>query len=163
MSATRRSSAEPEDLMRDFRGGGLMRFAILALVVHAIVIVATSIPWLRETFIGSATAAMTDEQKLEAAVREATSSLQAIAKEHGVSPQDLGSRFGGNSKASTAPSKQPAEKPPAPANASAPPAPAVTQPPAGQGQPADAPPSPAPSVPPGPSLPGVDDNVDLFK
>ena len=140
-----------------------MRFAIVALVVHAIVIVATSIPWLRETFLGSATAGMTDEQKLEAAVREATTSLQAIAKEHGVSPQDLGSRFGGNGKVSAASGKQPAEKPTAPAKASAPAAPVASQPPANEAPPQETPPAPAPSVPPGPSLPAVDDNVDLFK
>lgn len=166
MSATRRSSAEPEDLMRDFRGGGLMRFAILALVVHAIVILATSIPWLRETFIGSATAGMTEEEKLEAAVNEATAKISAIAKEHGVSPLELGARFGGNGKKSTAESKTPADKPKAPASGTPPPAPATPEPPAGQSPPAETPttaPAPAPAVPPGPSLPAVDDNVDLFK
>lgn len=163
MSATRRSSAEPEDLMRDFRGGGLMRFAILALVVHAIVILATSIPWLRETFMGSATAGMTEEEKLEAAVNEATAKISAIAKEHGVSPLELGARFGGNGKKSTPESKTPADKPKAPAPGTTPPAPAATDPPAGQTPPAATPPTPAPPVPPGPSLPAVDDNVDLFK
>ncbi len=163
MSATRRSSAEPEDLMRDFRGGGLMRFAILALVVHAIVILATSIPWLRETFMGSATAGMTEEEKLEAAVREATSKISAIAKEHGVSPLELGARFGGNGKSSTSASKAPADKPKAPAPGTTPAAPAATETPAGQTPPADTPPTAAPPVPPGPSLPAVDDNVDLFK
>lgn len=153
MSTARRSSAEPEDLMRDFRGGGLMRFVVLALVVHAVVILATSIPWLRETFMGSATAGMTDDQKLDAAVREATSKISAIAKEHGVSPQELGARFGGNGKASTPASKPTAEKPPA----------TTPEPPAGQAPPVDAPPTPAQAVPPGPSMPAVDDNVDLFK
>jgi len=161
MSDTRRSSAEPEDLMRDFRGGGLVKFAIMALVVHAVVIVATSIPWLRETFLGSATAGMTEEQKLDAAVREATSKLSAIAKEHGVSPQELGARFGGGGKPSAPASKPAAEKAPAPPPGAAPPTPVAVEPPAGQGSQPDAP--PAPALPPGPSLPAVDDNVDLFK
>jgi hypothetical protein len=166
MSATRRSPAEPEDLMRDFRGGGLMRFAILALVVHAIVILATSIPWLRETFMGSATAGMTEEEKLEAAVNEATAKISSIAKEHGVSPLELGARFGGNGKKSTPESKTPTDKPKAPPSGATPPAPAAPEPPAGQSPPAETAPAgqaPAPSVPPGPSLPAVDDNVDLFK
>lgn len=175
MSATRRSSAEPEDLMRDFRGGGLMRFVVLAVVVHAVVILATSIPWLRETFMGSATAGMTDEEKLQAAVAEATSKISAIAKEHGVSPQDLGARFGGNGKASAPPNKAappkaatpkasppggPAPAGPTEAGPAATPAPGAgdTQPPS----PGDASP-PTPPVPPGPSLPTVDANVDLFK
>jgi hypothetical protein len=148
--------------MRDFRGGGLMRFAILALVVHAVVIIATSIPWLRETFMGSATAGMTEEQKLDAAVREATSKISAIAKEHGVSPQELGARFGGNGKASPPASKQKPETAPAaqPATTTAP---AATEPPTGPAASPEAPSTPAPAVPPGPSLPAVDDNVDLFK
>jgi hypothetical protein len=140
-----------------------MRFVVLALVVHAVVIIATSVPWLRETFMGSATAGMTDDQKLEAAVREATSSLQAIAKEHGVSPQDLGARFGGKAKPSTPGNKQPAEKSPAAAPGTTPAPPASPEPPAGQAASPDAPATPAPSVPPGPSMPAVDDNVDLFK
>jgi hypothetical protein len=140
-----------------------MRFAIMALVVHAVVILATSIPWLRETFMGSATAGMTEEQKLEAAVREATSKISAIAKEHGVSPQELGARFGGNGKTAGPASKQPAEKSPAAAPTTTSSAPAVTEPSAGPPVSPDAPPTPAPAVPPGPSLPAVDDNVDLFQ
>jgi hypothetical protein len=140
-----------------------MRFAILALVVHAVVIVATSIPWLRETFMGSATAGMTEEQKLDAAVREATSTISAIAKEHGVSPQELGARFGGNGKAPPPSSKQPTEAAPA-AQPATTPAPAAPEPPAGPAAAPEAPAgTPAPAVPPGPSLPAVDDNVDLFK
>jgi hypothetical protein len=172
MSATRRSSAEPEDLMRDFRGGGLMRFVVLAVVVHAVVILATSIPWLRETLMGSATAGMTDEEKLQAAVKEATSKISAIAKEHGVSPQELGARFGGSGKATTQPSKDtPSKASPPTGPAPAVPAdagPATAAPGSGNVQPpppGDVSPSrpPTPPVPPGPSLPAVDDNVDLFK
>ncbi len=154
-----RTAAEPEDLMRDFRGGGLVRFAILAIVVHAVVILAASVPWLQKTFLGGDTASLTEEQKLNAAVKEATASLQAIAKEHGVRPQDLGARFAGGSKAVTTPSTAAAPlagTPPAQPTTAQDASPAQSEPKA------EATP-PAPTVPPGPSLPAVDDNVDLFK
>ncbi len=167
MSSASRSpggtATEPDDLMRDFRGGGIWRFTLIALVIHAVVILATSVSWLQETFIGDSTASMTEEQKLDTAVKEATASLQAIAKQHGVRPQDLGARFGGGGKPS--PAEADTKKPtgPKPPVAGSPP---VAPPPADAPPPpvpsSDAPPA-APPVPPGPSLPAVDDNVDLFK
>ena len=173
MSAASRSprgtAAEPEDLMRDFRGGGILRFTLIAIVIHAVVILATSVPWLQKNLMGENTASMTEEQKLETAVKEATASLQAIAKEHGVRPQDLGSRFGATGKPSTAGGEPKESTPPQPPAAGSPP---VTPPPGGSAPPSagappagpsgDTPPA-APPVPPGPTLPAVDDNVDLFK
>jgi len=160
---SRGASAEPDDLLRDFRGGGLVRFALLALVVHTIVILAASVPWLRTTFLGDASAGLTEQQKLDAAVEEAAASIQAIAKEHGVPPQDLSARFVGGAKpaaAKPAPAAAASGDPaPAPAAAGGPP-PTVSTPSAGQPQP---PPDAAPPVPAGPAMPDVDANVDLFK
>mgnify|MGYP006269878895 CR=1 FL=1 len=177
MTEANRAAAGSDDLLRDFRGGGLLRPLLITVAVHAVVILATSVPWLRAA-LGGGKADLTEEQRLDAAVKEATASLQAIAKEHGVRPQDLGSRFSAGAKpAAKAPgSASPggakpdaADKPAAPAAGAAPGGEwgASGQPPAGQqpsGQrPADAPKTDAPAAPPGPALPEVKDDVDLFK
>lgn len=167
-----RRAADSEDLLRDFRGSGLVWPLLVTLAVHAVVILATSLPWLREA-IGGGKADLTDDQRMEAAVLEATASLREIAKEHGVRPQDLGSRFsaGGKPAAKAPGSATPgggkpdaANKPAAAAAGDAPGGAggASGQPPAGQ-QSADAPKPDTPAAPPGPTIPEVKDDVDLFK
>lgn len=164
MSDVKRAAGS-DDLLRDFRGSGLMWPLLVTVAAHAVVILATSVPWLREA-IGGGKGDLTDDQRLEAAVKEATASLQAIAKEHGVRPQDLGSRFTSGSKPA-APKAGGAEKPsgaekPAPAQSDAPGQPTA---PAGETPPAPQPPAgeAPPAVPPGPAVPEVKDDVDLFK
>ena len=80
--STRASSASTGDLLRDFRGRGLMWPLLLTVLVHAALILATSVPYLR-TALGGGKADLTEEQRLDAAVKQATASLQEIAKEHG--------------------------------------------------------------------------------
>lgn len=156
MTDAKRAAAGSDDLLRDFRGSGLMRPLLITVAVHALVILATSLPWLRAA-LGGGKADLTEEQRLDAAVKEATASLQAIAKEHGIRPQDLGNRFSAGGKpAAKAPA---AEKPagtqkPVPSNTEAAALPAA---------PIDAPKTDAPAAPPGPALPEVKDDVDLFK
>jgi hypothetical protein len=160
MSEAKRAAAGSDDLLRDFRGGGLLWPLLITVAVHAVVILATSLPWLREA-IGGGKADLTEEQRMDAAVKEATASLREIAEEHGVKPQDLGSRFSAGGKpapAKPAGAEKPAgsEKPvPSTADAAAQPAaPAAAQ---------AAPKTDAPAAPPGPAIPEVKDDVDLFK
>lgn len=173
MSEAKRSTAHADDLLRDFRGDGLMRPLLITVAVHALVILATSVPWLRAA-LGGGKADLTEEQRLDAAVKEATASLQAIAKEHGIRPQDLGSRFSSGGKPAAAKSQggeTPAAAKPEAATSTA--APAGEAPKAGEwgatGQTPAAQPTPgeptsnAPAPPPGPVIPEVKDDVDLFK
>lgn len=172
-------AAGGDDLLRDFRGGGLMRPLVITVIIHVVLILATSVPYLRAAF-GGGKSDLTEQERLEAAVKEATASLQEIAKEHGVKPQDLGSRFNsggktaavakpGGSKKTGEPTKpETASKPDAvPAAGGAPSKPdgwgAAGQTPASQ-QPSGAPKADAAAPPPpGPALPEVKDDVDLFK
>ena len=176
MSDSKRAAGS-DDLLRDFRSGGLMWPFLVTLAAHVVVILATSVPWLRAA-LGGGKADLTEEQRLDAAVKEATASLQAIAKEHGVRPQDLGSRFTSGGKPAAAKAgggeKPGAADKPAPATPEATSQPAAGtaaktgdwgaagQPPAGQ-PPAAEPKPDAPAAPPGPALPEVQDDVDLFK
>ncbi|NQW46997.1 MAG: hypothetical protein HQ464_04415 [Planctomycetes bacterium] len=172
-------AASGNELLRDFRGGGLMRLLVLTVIVHVVLILATSVPYLRAAF-GGGKADLTEQERLDAAVKEATASLQEIAKEHGVKPQDLGSRFisggkapavakpGGAQKAGEPTKPEPPTKPDAvPAAGGTPPKPngwgAAGQTPASQ-QASGAPKTDAAApLPPGPALPEVKDDVDLFK
>jgi hypothetical protein len=157
MSDSKRAAGS-DDLLRDFRGSGLLWPFLVTLAVHAVVILATSVPWLREA-IGGGKADLTEDQRMEAAVQQATASLRDIAKEHGVRPQDLGSRFAAGGKPA-APKAAEAEKP------AAPPKPDVAAPPeaaAAAGQPPAGEPKAEAVLPPGPAVPEVKDDVDLFK
>lgn len=170
--ATREAGAN--DLLRDFRGGGLLWPLLLTVAVHAVVILATSLPWLRAA-MGGGKAELTEGQRLDAAVKEAAASLQAIAKEHGVRPQDLGSRFTAGNKPAT-PKTEATVTPVAPAQRGVPAQPAAAadggsaasdwgaagQAPAAR-PPAVEPEAGGPPPPPGPAIPDVTDDVDLFK
>lgn len=173
MSDAKRAAGS-DDLLRDFRGSGLLWPLLVTVAAHAVVILATSVPWLREA-IGGGKDDLTEDQRMEAAVQQATASLRDIAEEHGVRPQDLGSRFAsggkpGAAKAGGAEKPDAAEKPaePKPNGASQPAAPAGGAAQTGDwgasGQPpAAAPKTDAPAAPPGPAIPEVKDDVDLFK
>jgi hypothetical protein len=163
--STRASSAAADDLLRDFRGRGLMGPLLVTVLVHAVLILATSVPYLR-TALGGGKADLTEEQRLDAAVKQATASLQEIAKEHGVRPQDLGSRFSSGGKPAAAAKAGSTEKSDAPEKAATARPDAGGQPatPAGQAPAAQQPAADAPPAPPaGPALPEVKDDVDLFK
>jgi len=163
--STRASSASADDLLRDFRGRGLMGPLLVTVLVHAVLILATSVPYLRTAF-GGGKADLTEEQRLDAAVKQATASLQEIAKEHGVRPQDLGSRFSSGGKPAAAAKAGGAAKPVATETPAATAPDAAGQPsaPAGQAPAAQQPAADAqPAPPPGPALPEVKDDVDLFK
>jgi len=45
-------AASGNELLRDFRGGGLMRLLVLTVIVHVVLILATSVPYLRAAFGG---------------------------------------------------------------------------------------------------------------
>jgi hypothetical protein len=146
-----------DDLLRDFRGSGLLWPLLVTVAAHAVVILATSVPWLREA-IGGGKDDLTEDQRMQAAVKQATTSLQEIAKEHGVRPQDLGSRFASGGKPAAAKAGS-AEKPDGSDN----PVPSTAEPATQPAPPAAAPKTDAPAAPPGPAIPEVKDDVDLFK
>ena len=93
----------PDSLMERFHGRGMMSIAIFSLIVHAAVLLGSSVPFIVKEFLGSSTADMKEDERLDIAVREATASLKAIAEEHGLNPQDLSNRFSRGSKRTVAP------------------------------------------------------------
>jgi hypothetical protein len=100
--------SNPDSLLRDFRGRPLFLILFLTLLIHLFLVGLFSIGYLsekvgelRKEFFGDGSTELTEDQRLDEALKEATASLREIAKRHDVSPQDLSERFSGESPAAT--------------------------------------------------------------
>lgn len=93
----------PELLMQQFQGKGLKSIIVFTLVVHAVVLTASSVPYLANKLFGADKASMTKEEQVKAALEEASESIREIAAGYGLSPQDISDKFsGGASRAAAA-------------------------------------------------------------
>lgn len=106
----------PEELMQGFRGRGFKSMLIFTIVVHAALILATSLPGIiRNVAGGEDESEMTAEERTELAVKEATASLREIAQRHGMTAQDLSTRFSSpNARPATETTPEPADGNPTP-------------------------------------------------
>jgi hypothetical protein len=84
----------PDDLLSDFRGKSLFGIVFFTIVIHAALLLGTSVPFLYKTFVGEEKSNLTEKQRTEVAMREATASLRKIAEQHGLKPQDLSNQLG---------------------------------------------------------------------
>ena len=157
MTQRRMNETTPDELMDSFRGRSLKSMILFTVVAHAVLLSGASLPALWTRLSGSDTSGMSEDERVEVAVREANRSLREIAERHGIKPQDLGNRFAGG-----APST-----PPPPGR----PAPVSDTPPPGGSAPASSTPEPKSAiekeidkVEPGPTEPPIpqDDTEDLF-
>ena len=87
------AEATPESLMEPFKGISLIKMVIATIIFHIVIIVGTSVPYLKKELLGADVTKMTKEQKIEKAVAEAASSLKKIAAENGLSPTDISNSF----------------------------------------------------------------------
>lgn len=147
MTDTSIEETTPDQLMAPFRGRSLKSIIAFTVVVHLVVLGGTSVPFFWKTVSGEDSSKLTEAQRIDLAVREATASLRDIADKHGLKAQDLGERFG-----SAAPKAEVAKVPESAA-------------------PVDQPKEPKSAIEkeldtkePGPALPDVkDEDNDLFK
>ena len=145
----------PDELLDTFKGRGLKTIVVFTVVVHAVILLGTSVPFLWKTVTGGDKSELSEEERVQAAVKDATVTLRQIADEHGIKPQDLSSQLaGGPAKAS-------------PAKPKATPEPEAATP-ESDGQPAE--PKPAiqeemEKVEEGPAVPPIpeDEEEDLFR
>jgi len=97
----------PDSMMSDFRGRPIVAILAFTLVVHVVLVGVFSTGYLKNQLLGKDTSAMSEEERLDIAVREATTSLREIAERHGLSPQELSERFAnGNSQPTKAATPQ---------------------------------------------------------
>lgn len=86
-------SITPDSLMGDFKGRKLVIAILLAIVLHAVLIHGTSFNYLKTEVFGTDTSEMSKEEKVQIAIGEATAELSKIADRHGLSVEDITSKF----------------------------------------------------------------------
>ena len=94
----------PDSLLNDFRGRPVVSIAVFTIIVHAILVGVFSIGYLKASVLGDSTEGLSEEERMDVAVREATKSLREIAERHGMNPQEFSSHFAEKDSISTSPS-----------------------------------------------------------
>jgi hypothetical protein len=107
----------PDQLLQSFRGRSFKSVILFTVIVHAVVICGTSVPYLMKALTGESSSKLSESERTEIAAREATEALRDIATKHGLKPQDLSSRIaGGAAPAAPKEDAPPAAKDPAPSD-----------------------------------------------
>ena len=88
-----KEEVSPDSLMGDFRGRGLITIVIVTVIAHVVVFGATSIGYIKSELLGPETGKMSQEEKIDNAVQEATLAIRDIAGKYELSPQDISDRF----------------------------------------------------------------------
>ena len=83
----------PDELMESFKGRGLKTIILFTVVIHAVLLLGTSIPFLKKAVTGKDTSELNEQERMELAMKEATDSLRDIAEEHGLNVQDISNNF----------------------------------------------------------------------
>lgn len=87
----------PDQLMNNFKGSSLKSIIIFTVIIHVVLLVGSSFPFLYKSIVGEDSSAMSEKDRTDAAMRKATTALRDIAEEYGLKPQDLSSQLAGNS------------------------------------------------------------------
>lgn len=93
MTSTPREETTPDQLLDTFRGSSLKAIIVFTIIVHIVVVLGSSVPYLMKTFAGGDTSKLSEQERLDIAAKEATSAMREIATKHGISPEELGNRF----------------------------------------------------------------------
>lgn len=96
-------AVSPDELMGDFRGRPIVKIVVFTLIIHVVVVGVFSVGYLKDQLLGVDTSQLGDEERMDIAVREATTALREITDRHNVSIQDLSSRFAGGARKAIAP------------------------------------------------------------
>lgn len=158
------NETSPDALLDTFRGRGLKKILIFTVVIHIVVLIGGSVPFLWKKIAGEDTSGLSEEERTQVAVKEATASLRKIAEQHGIRPQDLSSQLsGGRPKAPAAAPE--ADKPGWPGGEEQPPAPGEGEGEEGEDGPKSAIEEEIEKVEDGPEVPPIpeEEEVDLFR
>ena len=93
------SEITPSELLSDFNSRGLKGMILFTIVVHIVLILATSGSYIWHKVTGVNSSKLGESERLELAIKEAQSAMRRIAEQHGIKPQDLGSHFAGTATA----------------------------------------------------------------
>jgi hypothetical protein len=99
MKDNQKEEITPDQLMDTFHGSSMKKIILFTVVVHVVLIISTSGPYLWKLVAGADSSKLGEKERMEIAKREAMSSLREIAGKHGIKPEDLGNRFAENAPA----------------------------------------------------------------
>jgi len=85
----------PDTLMTRFQGRGLKSIIIFTIVAHVVVLLGSSVPYLVKSVFGASRANMSKDERIKAAVQEATASIRKIAADYELNPQEVSDQFSG--------------------------------------------------------------------
>ncbi len=91
----RNSDVTPDSLMAHFKGKGIGSIVVFTVVVHVVVLIGSSVPFLVGQVLGADSSKLSEEERVKSAVEDATAALRKIAEKHGLNPQDISSQFAG--------------------------------------------------------------------
>ena len=93
-----KKETSPDELLDTFKGRSLTSIVVFTVVVHALVLIGSSVPFLLENVLGEDNSQLTEEQRVQLAAKKATSALREIAEEYDIKPQDLSSQMAGGTR-----------------------------------------------------------------
>ena len=102
-TANNQNEVTPDALMALFKGKGLKPIVTFTVVVHAVVLIGTSLPFLVESVFGADHSKRSEDERVKSAVEDATAALRKIAQKHGLNPQDISRQFAGGGSRSPEP------------------------------------------------------------
>ncbi len=119
MNQSPTNETTPGDLLTNFNGRSLKSIILFTIVVHAVLLLATSGPYIWKALAGADSSKLSESERIDLAVKETQSAMRRIAEEHGLKPQDLGSRFAApaatpKAEPKTDPKAEPATEPKSP-------------------------------------------------
>jgi hypothetical protein len=123
MNQSPTNETTPGELLANFSGRSLKSMIVFTLVVHAVLLLATSGSYIWKAVAGTDSSKLSESERIDLAVKETQAAMRRIAEEHGLKPQDLGSHFAAPAAApktelktdpKTEPTTDPKTTPPAP-------------------------------------------------
>lgn len=93
MSNSSNEETTPDELMESFRGRSLKSIILFTVVIHAVLLLGTSVPFLIKAITGKDTEELSEQERMKLAMKDAKSSLEEIAEEYGLNARDLSQGF----------------------------------------------------------------------
>lgn len=107
MKDTQKEEVTPDQLMKHFQGSSLKSIIIFTVIIHVVLLAGSSFPYLYKAVVGEDASELSEKDRIDAAMRDATVALRDISEEYGLKPQDLSDQLaGGAHKAPKAPNKE---------------------------------------------------------